>query len=815
MLRSKHDQADRKYRALLRKIFNPTGATTGCEWHEANSKKTWSQEVQGSGTFFGVKDKGTTRTPTFILRNQTQARIMPNALTLFKANSVISDAWLQAFDARTIAVQGNLVITTPNMHFVLEFHHFEAEGLQARADGRFGMIDCFQWPQAYDDTFCHASCIPRKEAFPSPRPLHWAWFTPTQDDLKPIPGNLFPVGTLGLDKVDGLQSLFKLAEQQLRDYRKAHPDRGQVIYGRLMSLRHAVARLKSHPLTFRDLLIFVTDAQHLFLDIYSYLNWGLEAQPLTTSGLRHNVWGEWMGTFVQSSDCLQEIILRRHPHLITSSLACTTHLDPEYSRGIGSKGLWPQLVRCAPYPKSDEVQRTSGGWLLWLSAGGLPDEHRETSGGVQETPEEFHPLHWVQRTSGGPKVTMSEGYDVRRSGGPEEVDRILRQEKEGYNRQGVVQRFIYCKGSERISKLKTNAMYEHVETDCLNPSPKVSSLGKAPSQQKSKPKHQPYSIEARPARPAQSGESRNKWQDPDTPYLPLPNLHWEAAMKIALKDQSHIHTPYVIDRGYRFPEPALLLGPKVAERLQVYLANWLASRALWLGRVDHDPLCTYPTPQLWRDFLGSVPSAKPQSHMEKDPDRRGLTATEKRKQVMRELFGDDVLESQGDVFSPDGVVEFRGEQFSVASLTNPSALLAQKVTWELFELGFRYELRDLDCHLAQREWKDDPAGCDHLLHGIFPGDAGLVMWSEPFLSEQYGLWDNTLQGSLPYLENFRRLLCDWDGVPPLLMTPLTSDNFTDTKSWEVKRVAMVFYMQTFFDHFGRPPIVPHSLPMQS
>ncbi|KAG1854229.1 hypothetical protein F4604DRAFT_1883345 [Suillus subluteus] len=52
-------------------------------------------------------------------------------------------------------------------------------------------------------------------------------------------------------------------------------------------------------------------------------------------------------------------------------------------------------------------------------------------------------------------------------------------------------------------------------------------------------------------------------------------------MKIAIKDQSRIHTPYVIDQGYRFPEPALLISPKLAEHLQVYLANWLASRALW------------------------------------------------------------------------------------------------------------------------------------------------------------------------------------------------------------------------------------------
>lgn len=211
-------------------------------------------------------------------------------------------AWLQAFDARAVAVQGNLVITTPNAHFVPEFHHFEEEDVQARADGRFGVIDCFQWPQAYDDAFCHSVCIPRKEAFPFPHPLHWAWFTPSQDDLKLIPGNSFPVGTLAPDKVDGLRSLLELVNKRVRDYRNDHPGRGQTVYSRLLCLRHALARLKSHPLTFRDLLIFVTDAQRLFLDIYSYMDWVLIAQPRTTLGIRHDVNVEWMGGFAQSSD---------------------------------------------------------------------------------------------------------------------------------------------------------------------------------------------------------------------------------------------------------------------------------------------------------------------------------------------------------------------------------------------------------------------------------------------------------------------------------------------------------------------------------
>ncbi|KAG2336521.1 hypothetical protein BDR05DRAFT_1001542 [Suillus weaverae] len=200
---------------------------------------------------------------------------------------------------------------------------------------------------------------------------------------------------------------------------------------------------------------------------------------------------------------------------------------------------------------------------------------------------------------------------------------------------------------------------------------KLSALGKAPKQ-KGKQWHRPYSIEAHPT---QSGESRDKWKDPETPFLPPPNLHWEGAMKIVNKDKSQVHKPHVIDRGYRFPEPALLLGPKLPECLQLYLANWLAARPLWIGQVDHDPPCTYPTPQLWRDFLGSVPSVQPQSSKGKEPDGKSLTATEKGKRAMRDLFGDDLLETQGDIFSPEGVVEFWGEQVSITSLVAPPSLL--------------------------------------------------------------------------------------------------------------------------------------------
>ncbi|KAG1849434.1 hypothetical protein DFJ58DRAFT_729522 [Suillus subalutaceus] len=628
---------------------------------------------------------------------------MPNALTLFKSNCTTRDSWLQAFDARAVAVQGNLVITMPNMHFVPEFHHFEEEDLQAHADGRFS------------------------EAFPFLHPLHWAWFTPSQDDLKSIPGNSFPVGMLAPDKVYGLQSLLKLAEQRVHDYRKDQLDRGQVIYSRLLCLHHAIAQLKSHPLTFRDLLIFVTNAQGLFLDIYSYIDWVLVAQPRTVLGFCHEVNSEWMGGFAQSSDICDKLFSAGVPAWYVCASA---YIPPNM------KVVEPVLLT-----RPDHI-------IISMYAEG----------------RNIHPFEVIHRGQGG----RNRHIHIRR---------------------------LYAGTTHQDPGTDTSSQQSSSSSHPAS-GPKSSTLGKAPKQ-KGKQRHQLYSINAWPT---QSGESRDKWKDPETPYLPPLNLHWEATMKIAIKDQ--------------FPKPALLLGPKLPEHLQLYLANWLAARPLWIGRVDHNPPRTYPTPQLWRNFLSSAPSVKLQSAKGKEPDK-SLTATKKGKRAMWDLFRDDLLEIQGNIFSPEGVVEFRGEQVPVTSLATPPALLVQKITWELFELGFQYKLKDLNRYLARGCWDKDAVGHEQLLHSIFPGEAGLVMWSELFPSENYGLWNNTLMGCLPYLKGFWQLLCNWDDVVPCLTALLTSDNLTDTKSWEVRRAATTFYIQTFFDHFGRPPIVPHSLPMQS
>src|SRR5437588_4051242 len=114
---------------------------------------------------------------------------------------------ITSLDARAIAYQEPLVITTPNMDWIPELHNDDSE-LRARADGRFGLEDCFQWPQKYCKQFEYAVCIPRKET--SSIDLQFAWYTPTTNDFVTQAGTAFAIGTLDSVIVDGIDNLLTI-----------------------------------------------------------------------------------------------------------------------------------------------------------------------------------------------------------------------------------------------------------------------------------------------------------------------------------------------------------------------------------------------------------------------------------------------------------------------------------------------------------------------------------------------------------------------------------------------------------------------------
>ncbi|KAI6008700.1 hypothetical protein F5J12DRAFT_782163 [Pisolithus orientalis] len=74
------------------------------------------------------------------------------------------------------------------------------------ADGRFGLADCFQWPQTYEKNYKYAVCIPQKNMVPT---LNIAWFTLTSVDFVLPLSSVYPVGTLEETKVKAFEELLQ------------------------------------------------------------------------------------------------------------------------------------------------------------------------------------------------------------------------------------------------------------------------------------------------------------------------------------------------------------------------------------------------------------------------------------------------------------------------------------------------------------------------------------------------------------------------------------------------------------------------------
>lgn len=188
--------------------------------------------------------------------------------------------------------QEPLVITTPNMDWVPELHNDDLEELRARADGHFGAADCFQWPQMYCKEFKYTVCIPRKDA--SSIDLQFTWFTPTTANFAIQPGTAFTVGSLHSHIVNGIDNLLTIARKQVQPWQA----------------RRTSSLTCSHPSSMTsmcsgDIIIFVAQAQHSFLNIMAFMDFVEIVQPCLTSGW--SSWGpldgnpRWMGCFTTDS----------------------------------------------------------------------------------------------------------------------------------------------------------------------------------------------------------------------------------------------------------------------------------------------------------------------------------------------------------------------------------------------------------------------------------------------------------------------------------------------------------------------------------
>ncbi|OJA17285.1 hypothetical protein AZE42_12097 [Rhizopogon vesiculosus] len=111
-------------------------------------------------------------------------------------------------------------------------------------------------------------------------------------------------------------------------------------------------------------------------------------------------------------------------------------------------------------------------------------------------------------------------------------------------------------------------------------SPQNPASGKAPSQgQQNKKVRKTASsqlMKMKDPNTTNNQQSRNKWEELRCPENPESIDLWTSAFQKADKATDHVKKG-LVDQGYRFPEPALLITPSSLEQKKLFIVNWLTA----------------------------------------------------------------------------------------------------------------------------------------------------------------------------------------------------------------------------------------------
>ncbi|RPD58900.1 hypothetical protein L226DRAFT_572475 [Lentinus tigrinus ALCF2SS1-7] len=286
---------------------------------------------------------------------------------------------------------------------------------------------------------------------------------------------------------------------------------------------------------------------------------------------------------------------------------------------------------------------------------------------------------------------------------------------------------------------------------------------------------------------------RDKFVDFDHAWMPCPLPCWCRAL--AQVDRSAVARRPELVWPYWIPEPALILGPQDAVRARRYVMNWVRARPIWLWLLRRgDQAAVTVTTQMWRSYLNGVP----------EPSL--ATKSGRRAMEIKQIFGAVLAQEEVEPHDAGGV------QWHQYHLSDVPEDLCPIIIWEVHELAFRYELLALDraCRPARTPAED--LRREDLLARVFPSQA---LWSVISLPppDSVGLFARVPHRRIAALNALREVLIGWPGCPDALLqeTPLTGTDTADRIEVVESRIAR-FYVNSFFHHAGRAPIVPHMLP---
>jgi hypothetical protein len=137
----------------------------------------------------------------------------------------------------------------------------------------------------------------------------------------------------------------------------------------------------------------------------------------------------------------------------------------------------------------------------------------------------------------------------------------------------------------------------------------------------------------------------------------------------------------------------------------------------------------------------------------------------------------------------------------------------EEILWELAELNFRFELLALDLRATSAPSVSSHQGLiRECFPGIKEGDGALLV--ADLGAASHGLASENWEEKAPYLQALRKVMMTWRGdVPPIILTE--KFQWTKQEIENLEDAIATFYVQSFYNHFRRAPVVPRGLSHQA
>lgn len=142
-----------------------------------------------------------------------------------------------------------------------------------RSDFHYGPDDPMLWPQPYLTQYPHLGAIPRRPENHN-HPLSIMWWNPTREDFRPLENDFMQgLGQLSFSVLLRFEEKMEEIEGRTTEYRKTTSRPNPFLSLLVISMKHAMSRLRSLKSAFGQMRFGVTEFQRYYLEIHALLDY--------------------------------------------------------------------------------------------------------------------------------------------------------------------------------------------------------------------------------------------------------------------------------------------------------------------------------------------------------------------------------------------------------------------------------------------------------------------------------------------------------------------------------------------------------------